>query len=98
MPDQDLISVTEFCESHHLQFGFIESLQQYGLIEMTTVEQTSFVHDSELPKLEQFARLHHELDINFEGMEAITHLLQRMDEMHHEIIKLKNKLSLYETH
>ena len=97
MQKENLITANEFCSSHKLGFSFIESLQQFGLIEITTIEKTTFIHDSELPRLEQFARLYHELDINFEGMEAITHLLERMNEMHQEIIKLKNKLSMYET-
>ena len=96
MQDKELISIDEFCTSHHLEFAFIESLQQYGLIEVTTVQQTSFVHDSELSKLEQFARLYHELEINLEGIGAITHLLDRINEMHQEIVKLRNKLSMYE--
>jgi len=96
MQDKELISIHEFCTSHQLEFAFIESLQEYGLIETTTIQQTSFVHDSELPKLEQFARLYHELDINLEGIGAITHLLDRIHEMQLEITKLRNKLSMYE--
>jgi chaperone modulatory protein CbpM len=96
MPDKDLISVTEFCESHQLKYGFIESLRQYGLIQITTIEQSSFIHDNELPRLEQFTRLHQDLDINFEGMEAISHLLDQINEMHEQIIRLKNKLNLHE--
>jgi len=96
MQTEGLIAVSEFCTSHHLEITFIQSLQEYGLIETTTVEQTTFIYDRELPKLEQIARLRN-LDINLEGIEAITHLLQRIEEMHYEIVKLKNKLNLPET-
>jgi hypothetical protein len=96
MQSEGLIAVNEFCSSHHLEISFVQSLHEYGLIETTTVEHTTFIYDRELPKLEQIARLH-SLDINPEGIEAITHLLQRMDEMHQEIIRLKNKLSLNES-
>jgi len=96
MQTEGLIAVSEFCTSHHLEITFILSLQEYGLIETTTVEQNTFIYDRELPKLEQIARLRN-LDINLEGIEAITHLLQRMEEMHYEIVKLKNKLNLPET-
>jgi len=95
MEKEHLIAVQDFCISHQLEFSFIESLQQYGLIEITTVEQTTFIHDSELPKLEQITRLHN-LDINLEGIEAINSLLERVENMQHEITKLKNKLSLHE--
>jgi chaperone modulatory protein CbpM len=98
MQIENLIALKDFCSSHQLKVSFIETLRHYGLIEVTTIEQNSYVHDSELSRLEQFVRLYHELDINFEGIEAIAHLLQRMEEMHAEIISLKNKLSLYEDH
>ncbi|MBS1666103.1 MAG: MerR family transcriptional regulator [Bacteroidetes bacterium] len=91
MQTEGLIAVSEFCASHQLEISFIHSLQDFGLIETTTVEQSTFINDRELPKLEQIARLHN-LDINVEGIETITHLLQQMDEMHQEIIRLRNKL------
>jgi len=93
MQKEGLIAVSEFCESHRLEISFIQLLNEYGLIETTTVEQSTFIYDRELPKLEQIAWLH-SLDINLEGIETITHLLQLMERMHHEIIRLKNKLSL----
>jgi chaperone modulatory protein CbpM len=95
MEIEHLIAIHDFCTSHQLEFTFIESLQQYELIKITTVEQTTFIHDSELPKLEQITRLH-ELDINLEGIDAITHLLERIEKMQDEITRLKNKLSFPE--
>ena len=46
--------------------------------------------------LEKLVRLHYHLDINVEGIDAITNLLQRMANMHHEILQLKSRLQLYE--
>ncbi|HVM89446.1 MAG TPA: chaperone modulator CbpM [Puia sp.] len=96
MQSENLIPLKNFCLSHELKFSFIETLQHYGLVEVTNVEHISFIHDSELPKLEQLVRLYRDLDINFEGMEVITNLLRQMEEMHDEIIRLKNKLAAYE--
>jgi chaperone modulatory protein CbpM len=96
MEKEHLVALNDFCISHKLEFSFIESLQQYGLIETTIIEQSAFIHDSELPKLEQITRLHG-LDINLEGIEAITNLLERVEEMHLEIVQLKNKLSLHDS-
>ncbi|MBS1934444.1 MAG: MerR family transcriptional regulator [Bacteroidetes bacterium] len=96
MEKEHLIALQDFCISHQLDFSFIESLQQYGLIEITTIEQSTFIRDSELSKLEQITRLH-DLDINLEGIEAITNLLEHVEKMQHEITRLKNKLSLHES-
>jgi DNA-binding transcriptional MerR regulator len=96
MQPEGLIAVREFCTSHHLEISFVQSLHEYGLIETTTIEQSTFIYDRDLSKLEQLTRLR-DLDINLEGIEAITHLLNRMEEMHHEIMRLKNKLNRHET-
>jgi hypothetical protein len=41
-------------------------------------------------------RLHFELDINIEGIDAISNLLQQIDNLQKELISTKNKLRLYE--
>jgi len=41
-------------------------------------------------------RLYYEMDINLEGIETITHLLQRMHAMQQQIVGLSNRLSRYE--
>jgi len=36
------------------------------------------------------------MDINIEGIETISHLLERVNELQQEIVALKNKVGLYE--
>ena len=96
MQNDELIAVKEFCSSHNLEISFIHTLQQYELIEITTIEEKTYMPASQLHQAEKIARLHHELGINIEGIDAIKHLLQRVEDMQEEIIALKNKLSLYE--
>ncbi len=97
MQTEILISADEFCASHHIEISFIKSLQETGLIEMTVTEDAKFIRTQQLNQLEKIVRLYYELDINLEGIETITHLLQRINNMQREIISLKNKLSAYET-
>jgi len=75
MQTDSLIAVKDFCTNHNIEISFISSLQQSGLIEITTVEQTEFINTDQLPHLEKITRLYFELDINLEGIETITHLL-----------------------
>jgi chaperone modulatory protein CbpM len=96
MQAEDLIAVKEFCSSHNLEISFIQTLQQYDLIRITTIEETTYIHINELQQAEKMARLHNELGINIEGIDVIKHLLLRMENMQEEIVALKNKLSLYE--
>jgi hypothetical protein len=92
-----LIAVDEFCANHNIEISFISSLQQTGLIEITTIKETGFIDAGQLQQLEKFIRLYYELDINLEGIETIIHLLQRINSLQDEIIALKNRLRLYET-
>jgi hypothetical protein len=96
MQTENLIAVNEFCINHNIEISFISSLQQNGLIEILTVKESRFIDPVQLQQLEKFVRLYYELDINLEGIETITHLLQRIISMQDEIIALKNRLRLYE--
>jgi hypothetical protein len=96
MQTGNLIAVDVFCTNHNIDFSFISSLHQIGLIEITTVRKTKYINASQLQQLEKFIRFHYELDINLEGIETITHMLKRINSMHDEIITLRNKLRLYE--
>ena len=94
---EKLIPASEFCASHNIEVAFIRSLQQTGLIEITSVEETIYIHENQLQDLERIIHLHFELDINLEGIETINHLLQRINYMQDEIMSLRNRLRLYET-
>jgi hypothetical protein len=91
-----LIAVDEFCNINKIEISFIESLQQTGLIEITTIDEKGFIDPRQLQQLEKFIRFYYEFDINLEGIETITGLLQRITSMQDEIIALRNRLRLYE--
>lgn len=96
MENEELISAQEFCKNHDLEVSFIYGLQQFGLLEITTVEETTYFRSNELEKAEKMARLHTDLGINIEGIDAIGHLLERVEQLQQEIQYLRNRLSLYE--
>ena|SRR5260370_42596622 len=91
-----LISTHDFCTWHQVEYTFISSLREAGLVEITVVDQTEYIPETQLQKLEKMTRLHHDLDINIAGIEAITHLLERLDSVQDEIRILRNRLRLYE--
>jgi chaperone modulatory protein CbpM len=92
MHSADLIAAGEFCAYHHVELSFIKGLHESGLIGLTIREGTIWLPAEELPALEKFVRWHYELSINFEGIEALAHLLQRMDGLQEENRTLRNRL------
>ncbi len=97
MAKQELIEVTIFCEYHQIDYAFFSSLEESGLVEIVVIDQQKFIPHTQLYQLEKIIRLYHELDINLPGVEAIIHILQRMEQMQQEIISLKSKLRYYES-
>ncbi len=96
MQKENFIAIEVFCANHNVEISFIVSLQQNGLIEIFKIQEKSYIASDQLEQLEKIVRLYNELDINIEGIESITHLLERLKDMQLEIITLKNRLRLYE--
>jgi len=96
MENNELVPVQGFCVTHKIELSFIDSLQQYGLVEITTIAQEAYFRESQLGEVEKMVRLHYDLDINFEGIEAIGHLLEKIRDIQARNIQLQNRLRLYE--
>lgn len=97
MQKKYLIAIDEFCINHNIDVSFINSLQQTGLIKITTIEESGFIDARQLLELEKYVRFYYELDINLEGIETVTYLLQKINVLQHEIGMLTNRLRLYES-
>ena len=96
MQTQQFIAVEACCQYYNIDLSFINSLHEYGLIEMNTIEEKKVISDEDLQDLEKFIHLHYDLDINIAGIDAIKHLLKRIKDLQGEIMSLKNKLHKYE--
>lgn len=97
MHTTDFIAAGEFCAFHHVELSFIRGLHESGLIGMTIRDGAILLPTEELPSLEKFVRWHYDLAINFEGIEALAHLLQRVDSLQEENRVLRNRLRGFET-
>jgi len=93
--NNDLIAKEEYCMHNNIEVAFIDRLYEYGLIEIRSVERKQFIQLDQLQELERFTRLHYDLDINMEGIDAIANLLQKVKAMQEEIRALKSRLHIY---
>ena len=96
MRNEEMVAAHEFCISHNVEISFLYSLNESGLLEITTIEEAVFINRDQLPELEKLVRLYYDMEINLEGIEAVHHLLQQMKAMQDEVRALKNRLSMYE--
>lgn len=96
MRNEDLIPADEICVRYKVERQFVSSLYESGIIEMVTIQETEYIHCDHLADFEKMMRLHKELDINLEGLEAINHLLRKINRLQEDNLRLKNRLGLYE--
>lgn len=93
---EDLVATEELCIRYNVEHSFIRSLFESGLIEIVTIEKQEYVPFNMVAEFEKMHRLHYELDINLEGLEAIKHLLEQLKKLQAENLELRNRLNLYE--
>ncbi|SHF79596.1 MerR HTH family regulatory protein [Salegentibacter echinorum] len=93
---EDLIPTDEICTRYKVERNFVHALTESGLLHTVTVQKITYVHCDEISEFEKLRRLHYELDINLEGLEAIQNLLSQVKKLQNQNVALKNKLNLYE--
>lgn len=96
MDNENYILVRHYCERTHIPDAFIDALNEYGLIQCKQIEKEVYILDEEIPEIERFDRLHNDLGINLEGIDALNHMLQRLRTMQSEMNILRKRLRLYE--
>jgi len=92
MENENIISLQKVCTLYNIEVTFVHSLRDYGLIELVENEDEDFIHQDLLPEIERMTHLHYDLNINIEGIDAISHLLRRVEELQQELTVLRNKL------
>ena len=97
MQTEQLILLETFCIEYPVEFSFIQLLIEHGLVQITTLEEQSYIPESELPQIEKIIRLHNDLAINLEGVEVINYLLEKLQHQQDEINALQNKLRFFES-
>ena len=96
MKTENFISIQQVCTHYKIPKSFISALHDYELIEIISVQNTACIHETQIKNIEKMMRLYYELDINFEGMDAIFNLLKKVESLNDDLIKLYNKLERFE--
>lgn len=96
METNNLILVETFCSNCEVEFSFIDSLHDHGIIEIIILEEKKYISNDQLKEVERAIQFHYELNINLEGIDVISHLLNQIDELQQELKIAKNKLNLFD--
>ena len=96
MDTETMIPASVLCTCHNIELSFICSLKDSGLIEADSIDEQLYLPASQLKRLEQLILLRQEMDINLEGIETVSSLLERINDLQQQIIVLNNRLAFYE--
>jgi chaperone modulatory protein CbpM len=96
MNSKDFILIEQFCVHHGIEATFISSLQQHGMIEIVLIEEKEYFSTEQLSYIEKIIRLHGDLNINLEGIDAILNLLHQIDDLKSQLLANRNKLDFFE--
>ena len=94
--DDRYISIIELCNCYRVETSFIHTLSEHGLIQTVVIEEDEYIEQDKVGELERMMRLHYDLEINMQGIDAINHLLDRVSQLQKEVISLQNRLKRFE--
>lgn len=91
----DLIIISDYCSRCNIEPDFVMMLGEDGLIDIEIQNNVSYFPAEQLNELERYAHLYYDLSINIEGIDAIRHLLARVEDLQQKVRRLENELRFY---
>ena len=91
------ITYRECLQIYQVEEAFLNQLESSGLIEIVIEEDDRYIEYDYLQEIEQFVRWHYELEINMEGIEALYHMLQQIQQLQEDVEKLRGELNFYKS-
>ncbi|HLS31421.1 MAG TPA: chaperone modulator CbpM [Flavobacteriaceae bacterium] len=93
---EDFILTDEICTHYRVEETFILALHEHDLIHLAVVERKYYLPIEQIGEFEKMRRLHYEMNINLEGLEVVKNLLDKVNRLNQEKLRLENRLRLYE--
>jgi hypothetical protein len=95
MASKSLISIQQICVHYNVPESFINALNDLDLIDIIYLENAPCISETHINEVEKMMRLHYDLDINLEGIDAIYNLLKQIEGLKQENTLLQNKLRFH---
>ncbi len=92
MESNKYILVEDCCRHYSIELSFVRELNDQGLIELKQTDGMYFIDNEYIGLLEKYVHFYYDLDINMEGIEAISHLLKKVEHLQAELRSLKGSM------
>jgi len=86
------IAIRTFCEYHQIDRRLVEAFFEFGLLDPHEDQGEWYLTDEDIEPLETMLRLHQDLGINLEGIEAIMHMRRRIRHLQQRLHELEYEL------
>ena len=96
MSKEKLFPINQLCMHYQVEMSLFAELQDFGIIEILSMEDSHFIHEEKIRVVEKVIRMQRDLNINLEGIDIVLNLLDKMNAMQIELNSVKNRLRLYE--
>ncbi len=96
MKNDNWILLQTLSSHYQVELSFFTNLSDLGLLEIEIMEQSPYIHENQMHNLERMIRLHHELEVNPEGIDVVFNLLQKIEKLQNDLKATQNRLRLYE--
>ena len=96
MKKEKLILINKLCTHYQVEMSLFTDLHDFGIIEIITIENSYFIHEDKISKVEKVVRMRKDLNINLEGIDTVLNLLDKINDLKIELNSVKNRLQLYE--
>lgn len=96
MSQEKLIQIKQLCTHYQIDMSLFSELNDFGIIEILTVEDSYFIHEDKISVVEKVVRMQKDLNINLEGVDTVFNLLDKINGLQAELNTVKNRLRLYE--
>lgn len=90
----NMVLIDHFCSNCGVDISFVTLLNDYGIVDITVVNDKKYISNEQLKKVERALYFHNELNINMEGIDVIHHLLHQIGDLQEELRIANNKLDL----
>lgn len=94
---KEKITYRQCVQIYQVEETFLDALHSSGLIEVVVEEEDRYIEYDYLQEIEQFVRWYYELEINIEGIEALHHMLQQVQQLQEDVKKLRGELKFYKS-
>lgn len=84
-----LFKIVEISESKRIDITFIKELHHNELISIIVINTEEFIDENDLSNLERYSNWYYDLELNMQGIEIVSDLLNKITLLKEEIRLLK---------